>query len=86
MYEKAGQLKQKQKQVVVKQVVVSVDLNNLLQRIKDGGIVVVYRCPNCGGNLKIGKEAAIESLRVCPYCGLGIRATDLVDFLRTALS
>ena len=86
MYEKAGQLRQKQKQVVVKQTVVSVDLNSLLQQIKDGGIVVVYRCPHCGGNLKIGKEATIESLKVCPYCSSNIRAMDLIDFLRTALS
>lgn len=42
MYEKAGQLRQKQKQIVVKQTVVSIDLNSLLQQIKDGGIVAVY--------------------------------------------
>jgi len=86
MYEKAGQLRQKQKQIMVKQTVVSVDLNNLLQQIKDGGIVAVYRCPHCGGNLKIGKETTIESLKVCPYCGSDIRAMDLADFIRTALS
>jgi hypothetical protein len=56
MYEKAGQLRQMQKQVVVKQTVVSVDLNNLLQQIRVGGIVALYRCPRCGGNLKIDKK------------------------------
>jgi DNA-directed RNA polymerase subunit RPC12/RpoP len=86
MYEKAGQLRQMQKQVVVKQTVVSVDLNNLLQQIRDGGIVVLYRCPRCGGNLKIDKETTIESLKVCPYCGSNIKAMDLTEFLRTALS
>ena len=86
MYEKAGQLRQMQKQVVVKQTVVSVDLNNLLQQIRDGGIVALYRCPRCGGNLKIDKETTIESLKVCPYCGSNIKAMDLTEFLRTALS
>jgi rubrerythrin len=86
IYERAAQLRQKQKQIIVKQTVVSVDLNNLLQQIKDGGIVAVYRCPHCNGNLKIGKETTIDSLRVCPYCGSDIRAMELADFLRTALS
>jgi DNA-directed RNA polymerase subunit RPC12/RpoP len=75
-----------QKQVVVKQTVVSVDLNSLLQQIRDGGIVALYRCPRCGGNLKIDKETTIESLKVCPYCGSNIKAMDLAEFLRTALS
>ncbi|MCJ7423499.1 phage terminase large subunit family protein [Candidatus Bathyarchaeota archaeon] len=65
---------------------VSVNLNALLQQVKDGGIVAVYRCPHCGGPLKVGKDTNVESLRTCEHCGSEIEAVDLADFLRSALS
>ena len=78
--EKARQLLGKEKQVVV------VDLNELIQQVKDGGIVVAYRCPHCGGKLNIDKNTSVESLKVCEHCGSEIEVMGLVDFLRTALS
>jgi hypothetical protein len=45
MYEKAGLLRQMQKQVVVKQTVVSVDLNNLLQQIRDEVLLLFIDAP-----------------------------------------
>jgi DNA-directed RNA polymerase subunit RPC12/RpoP len=48
--------------------------------------VAVYRCPHCGGKLKIDKDARMDKLRVCEYCGSEIETMDLADFLRTALS
>lgn len=86
MYDKARQLREKDKQVSVKQTMVSVDLNALLQQIKTEGIVAVYRCPNCGGNLKISKDSTDSVLRVCAHCGKEIQAMDLADFLKTVLS
>jgi DNA-directed RNA polymerase subunit RPC12/RpoP len=73
-------------EVIVKRMDISVDLNRLIRQVKDGGIVVVYRCPHCGGKLKVGRDATVESLKVCEYCGTEIEAMELADFLRTALS
>lgn len=84
MYDKARALREKEKRIVVREV--SVDLNSLLQQVKDGGIVAVYRCPHCGGKLKIDKETSAESLRTCEHCGLEIEVMELADFLKTALS
>lgn len=84
MRDKARQLRAKEKGIVVKKTVV--DLNKLIQQIKDGGIVVVYRCPHCGGKLKVGKGTSVESLKVCEHCGSEIEVMELADFLRTALS
>jgi len=70
------------KEVIVK----SVDLNELIRQIKEGGIVAVYRCPHCGGKLKISKDTSVETLKVCEHCGTEIETVDLADFLRTALS
>ena len=71
---------------IVRKMDISLDLNRLISQVKDGGIVVIYSCPNCGGKLKIGKDTSAESLNVCEYCGTKIEAMELADFLRTALS
>jgi len=86
MYEKARELREKQRQVTVKKVDIVVNLNELLQQVKNGGIVVIYRCPHCGGKLKIGKDTSVEALKVCEYCGSEIEVMEIADFLKTALS
>lgn len=86
MYDKAKKLREKDKHFVVKNTAVSVNLNDLLKQVKDGGIVAVYRCPHCKGKLKLSKETTMNSLRTCEYCGTEIEALDLIDFLHTVLS
>jgi len=86
MIDKARELREKKRGVVVKRVDISVDLNELIQQVKDGGIVVVYRCPHCGGKLKISKDVDATTLKKCEHCGSEIETTELVEFLRTALS
>lgn len=86
MYEEAGKLREKDREVIIKKTEVTVDLNSLLKQIADGGIVAVYRCPHCGGKLKIGKETNAASLRVCEHCNSEIATMDIADFLKTALS
>jgi len=86
MYGKARKLRDTEKQVIVRKTNISVDLNALLQQIKDGGIIVVYRCPNCGGKLKVSKGTNVESLKACEHCGSEIETIELADFLKTALS
>lgn len=86
MYDEARDLREKDRQIIVKRKKVSVDLNALLQQVKDGGIVAVYRCPHCGGKLKVGKDSHLENLKICEHCGSEIKTMDLADFLRTVLS
>jgi transcription initiation factor IIE alpha subunit len=86
MYEEAKLLREKDKQMIVKRTEVSINLNELLKQIKDGGIVAVYRCPNCNGTLKINNKTSLKSLKTCEHCGSEIETVDLADFLKTALS
>ncbi len=86
MFEESKKLRRKEKEVTVKQTGVTVDLNRLLQQVKDGGIVAVYRCPHCLERFKVDGETTLSSLKTCQYCGTKIEALDLVDFLKTALS
>jgi DNA-directed RNA polymerase subunit RPC12/RpoP len=86
MYEKAGKAREREKRIVVKTSNVSVDLNRLLEQLKDTGIVAVYRCPHCGGKLKISKDTTLESLKLCEHCGTEIETVELADFFKTVLS
>lgn len=76
MYDKARELRERDKQVVVKSTNVSLNPNQLLQQVKDGGIVAVYRCPHCGGKLKVDKNVGIAKLKVCEHCGSEIESID----------
>lgn len=84
--DKARELREKNRQVIVKRVDVAVDLNSLLQQVKDGGIVAVYKCSHCGAKLKIGGNTRTENLTVCEHCGNKIETMELADFLKDALS
>ncbi|MEM3641252.1 MAG: hypothetical protein QXH37_04965 [Candidatus Bathyarchaeia archaeon] len=86
MPEEAGRVRRKDKEIIVKEVEIFVDLNHLLQQIREGGLVVVYRCPHCGGNIKISKDSNIISLATCQYCGSNIATIDLINYLKAALS
>jgi DNA-directed RNA polymerase subunit RPC12/RpoP len=86
MYEAAGKTRALDKEISIKKTEVSIDLNSLLRQLKDGGVVAVYRCPHCGGKLKIDKSVSMDKLRVCEHCGSEIETMDLADFLKTALS
>jgi transcription elongation factor Elf1 len=86
LYDKARGLREKDRQLVIKKTDVSVNLNALLQQVKDGGIVAIFRCPHCGGKLKISDKTTLNSLRICEHCGSEIEAIDLADFLKTVLS
>jgi hypothetical protein len=86
MYEEAGRIRAKRNELIVKKTDISINLNALLQQVKDGGIVAIYRCPYCSGKLKVGSKTTLNSLRTCEHCGSEIEAVDLADFLKSALS
>jgi DNA-directed RNA polymerase subunit RPC12/RpoP len=86
MYDKARELRTGDRQLTIKKMSVSVDLNELLRQIRDGGIVAIYKCPNCGGKLKVGKDSTVEKMRTCEHCGNEIQTADLAEFLKDILS
>ena len=83
MYDKARELRNQDRHILVKNTTVSVNLNSLLQQVRDGGIVAVFRCPHCGGKLKVNKESTLDRLRICEHCQSEISTIDLTDFLKT---
>lgn len=84
MIEAAGSVRKKGKAQVVTNI--SVDLNQLLEKLKSGGLVSVYKCPNCGGSIKISGTTSTQKLSKCEYCGTVLQTDDLVNFIRDILT
>jgi len=85
-YNPKSKILSQQQNITIKKLDISFDLNKLLQQVKDGGIVVIYRCPHCSVPLKIGKDTRVEQLKKCEYCDSELQSIDIAEFLRTALS
>jgi len=86
MYDKARELRERDRHIMVKKTDVAINLNALLQQVKDGGIVAIFRCPHCGGKLKVGDKTTLNSLKNCEHCGSEIESMELAEFLKTVLS
>lgn len=64
---------------------VEVDVNRLIDQMRQGGISTEYRCPKCGGTIQITSAVTAESLRFCNFCGTAIETTNLAQFLKGIL-
>jgi ribosomal protein S27AE len=60
-------------------------MNDLLNKLKDGGLVVPYRCPSCGASITVDSHSKPEGLRFCSYCGSPVNTDVLVRLLEAAL-
>ena len=85
-FDAARKLRDRDRHILVKRTDVSVNLNALLKQVQDGGIVAVFRCPHCGGKLKVSKDTEAGDLRECRHCGTELKTLDVADFLNTVLS
>ena len=55
------------------------ELNALIDKIKDGGLVIPYKCPSCGADINISKDSDAAGLRYCSYCGTAVNTDALVN-------
>jgi DNA-directed RNA polymerase subunit RPC12/RpoP len=62
-----------------------VDINHLLEQIRQGNLVVPYRCPNCQAGITISKDTSLDRLTSCPYCGSALIVSDIEKFLSSIL-
>ena len=84
MTAEAGQMRKKDKVQIVKNI--SIDLIQLLDKLKTGGLMTVYKCPNCSANIKISGTTSVQKLSKCEYCGTILQTDDLVKFIQDILS
>ncbi len=79
MFKEAGETRRLGRRQVTTQV--QVDVNNLIDQIRKSGISTDYKCPACGGHIRIAPDTSMAKLTSCEFCGSVIQTTDLVDFL-----
>jgi DNA-directed RNA polymerase subunit RPC12/RpoP len=81
--DKARSMRDKSKTTTVKHQYV--DINHLLEQIRQGNLVVPYKCPNCQAGITINKDTSVDRLTNCPYCGSGLVVSDIEKFLSSIL-
>ncbi len=79
MYQEAGELRRRARAQVVTHV--QVDMNDLIEKMKSGGISTDYDCPSCGAATHITGETSAVTLRSCRYCGVAFHTADVTKLL-----
>ncbi|WP_446787306.1 hypothetical protein [Macellibacteroides fermentans] len=84
-YEKAGFL-EKAKQLRIKnrnQVVhhITIDVNKLLNFLKESNFTIPYKCPSCHGTIKINGQRDAIKFFTCEYCGTSLQAIDVQNLI-----
>ncbi len=83
MWKEAGVMREKGSSKIVKHV--NVDLNDLLDRIRDGGLAIPYKCKSCGADFSVDGSSNVNGLRFCSYCGTATDTDTLTTILKDAL-
>ncbi|TLZ55727.1 MAG: hypothetical protein E6K17_05215 [Methanobacteriota archaeon] len=83
MWKEAGEIRRRSRRVVTTQV--HVDVNHLIDQMRQGGLATTYSCPACRSPIAISGTTSPNSLQTCGYCGSAIQTTDLVEFLTRAV-
>jgi hypothetical protein len=64
---------------------VTVDINRLVEQIAARGLVIQYKCQNCGATINIDKDSDVAGLKHCSYCGTAYDVLDMSEILEQAL-
>lgn len=80
----AGRARARGKSQTVKHV--TVDINDLLDKIRRGGLIVPYRCPSCGAAISVDRNTNAGGIRSCAYCGTAFDPDAILKVLEVALS
>ncbi len=83
LLDKARALRERNRTTTVR--AVQVNINHLLDQVRQGNLVIPYRCPACGATMKITGETSADRLAHCPYCGGTVAIGDIEKFLGSIL-
>lgn len=79
--EKAKSLREQARRSLVKQV--NVNVNELIDQLREGGLSVPYKCHSCGATIAVNGADGGGSVRFCSYCGTAVNAEALQDPARS---
>lgn len=83
LWKEAGEARDRKTSRTVKHV--TVNLNDLINSLKSGGLAVPYKCTGCGATITIDSSSNASSLKFCSYCGSAINISALTKVLEEAL-
>ena len=81
MYEEAGRIRKMALSERNTSRNVSVNMNQLIDQERQGGLALAYKCPNCGGSININKDFD-PGMRVCAYCGTPLDTTVIATMIK----
>jgi uncharacterized Zn finger protein (UPF0148 family) len=81
MYEEAGRIRKNALAERNTSRNVSVNMNQLIDQVRQGGLALAYKCPNCGGSINIDKDFN-PGMRVCAYCGTPLDTTVIATMIK----
>lgn len=82
MYEEAGRLRKMAMSERNTSRNISVNMNQLIDQVRQGGLALAYKCPNCGGSINIDKDFN-PGMRMCAYCGTPLDTTVIASMIRS---
>jgi len=85
LLETSGELRQPAP-LLVEERRVSIDVNRLVDQLRQGGLALRYTCPSCQAALDL--ETVLQGSRngpTCNYCGTSLRIVEIEGFLRKYL-
>lgn len=83
LWEEAGRARDRKSVRTIKHV--NVNLNDLIDKLRSGGLSVPYKCGSCGASIVVDKNASPDGLKFCSYCGSSINTDALLSLLQDAL-
>ena len=83
MFKEAGGARSKANTQTIKHV--NVNLNDLIDKLRYGGLAIPYKCSSCGGTIVIDKNSHADGLQACSFCGSALNTDALTRILQDAV-
>jgi len=83
MWKEAGTVRDQKSARTVKHV--TVDINDLIAKVRDGGLTIPYKCHSCGATITIDSSSNPDGLKFCSYCGSAVDPNSMLDIIKSAL-
>ena len=83
LWKEAGSVRDRKSSRTVKHV--TVNINDLIEKVRNGGLTIPYKCHSCGATITIDSGSNPEGLKFCAYCGSAVDTEAMLDILKSAL-
>ncbi len=60
---------------------VTINVNQLIEQLRSGGLALNYKCQNCGALITFDKDTRSDAYKFCKHCGSAIDVTTINDLL-----